>query len=107
MPASVWWTPMVRGAPKAGRRHTVVVHDAMLQATGLGRRFGDLWAVRGMDLSVARGEVLGLLGPNGAGKTTTVRMLTALIGPSEGTASVEGYDVRDQPDAVRSRIGIL
>ena len=79
----------------------------MLQATGLGRRFGDLWAIRGMDLSVARGEVLGLLGPNGAGKTTTVRMLTALIAPSEGTATVEGFDVHAQPDEVRSRIGIL
>jgi ABC-2 type transport system ATP-binding protein len=79
----------------------------MLQATGLGRRFGDLWAIRGMDLSVARGEVLGLLGPNGAGKTTTVRMLTALIAPSEGTATVEGFDVHEQPDAVRTRIGIL
>ena len=79
----------------------------MLQATGLGRRFGDLWAVRGMDLSVARGEVLGLLGPNGAGKTTTVRMLTALIAPSEGTATVEGFDVHEQPDEVRTRIGIL
>lgn len=79
----------------------------MLQATGLGRRFGDLWAIRGIDLSVDRGEVLGLLGPNGAGKTTTVRMLTALIEPSEGTASVEGFDVRDRPDDVRARIGIL
>ena len=79
----------------------------MLQAAGLGRRFGDLWAVRGMDLSVDRGEVLGLLGPNGAGKTTTVRMLTALIEPTEGTASIEGFDVREQPDAVRARIGIL
>ena len=91
----------------AARRHTVPVQDAMLQATGLGRRFGDLWAIRGMDLSVARGEVLGLLGPNGAGKTTTVRMLTALIAPSEGTATVEGFDVHTQPDAVRARIGIL
>ncbi len=54
-----------------------------------------------------RGEVLGLLGPNGAGKTTTVRLLTALIEPSEGTAAVDGFDVRDQPDEVRTRVGIL
>ena len=57
----------------------------MLRATGLGRQFGELWAIRGMDFEVLRGEVLGLLGPNGAGKTTTVRMLTALIEPTEGT----------------------
>jgi ABC-2 type transport system ATP-binding protein len=79
----------------------------MLRATGLGRRFDGLWAIRGVDLAVDRGEVLGLLGPNGAGKTTTVRMLTALIRPTEGTAAVEGFDVREQPDAVRARIGIL
>ena len=79
----------------------------MLHATGLGRRFGDLWAIRGMDLDVLRGEVLGLLGPNGAGKTTTVRVLTALIAPSEGHASVDGLDVVDQPEAVRARVGIL
>jgi ABC-2 type transport system ATP-binding protein len=78
-----------------------------LHAAGLGRRFGDRWAVRDVSLDVHRGEVLGLLGPNGAGKTTTVRMLTALIQPSEGTAAIDGYDVRDQPDDVRSRIGIL
>ena len=60
-----------------------------------------------MSFTVHRGEVLGLLGPNGAGKTTTVRMLTALIGPSEGTARVDGHDVRSEPEAVRSRIGIL
>src|SRR5688572_28905773 len=52
-----------------------------LLATGLGRRFGDRWAVRDVGLEVQRGEVLGLLGPNGAGKTTTVRLLTALIEP--------------------------
>ena len=60
-----------------------------------------------MAFDVRPGEVLGLLGPNGAGKTTTVRLLTALIEPSEGSASVAGFDVRTQPDEVRSRVGIL
>ncbi len=78
-----------------------------LRAVGLGRRFDDRWAVRGIDLDVRRGEVIGLLGPNGAGKTTTVRLLTALIEPSEGTATVDGFDVREQPDDVRARVGIL
>ena len=78
-----------------------------LTAKGLGRRFGDRWAVRGVDLEVQRGEVLGLLGPNGAGKTTTVRLLTALIEPSKGTAAVDGFDVREQADDVRARVGIL
>ncbi|MGZ9160613.1 MAG: ABC transporter ATP-binding protein [Candidatus Limnocylindrales bacterium] len=86
----------------------ITADDAIaLSATGLGRRFGDRWAVRDIDLSVRRGEVLGLLGPNGAGKTTTVRLLTALIEPTEGTAVVDGYDVRERPDDVRSRVGIL
>jgi ABC-2 type transport system ATP-binding protein len=79
----------------------------MLRASGLGRRFGSLWAIRNMDLEVHRGEVLGLLGPNGAGKTTTVRLLAALIEPTEGTATVDGLDVRRQPDEVRARVGIL
>ncbi len=79
----------------------------MLRAAGLGRRFGDLWAIRKMDLEVLRGEVLGLLGPNGAGKTTTVRLLTALIEPSEGHASVDGLDVTVHPEEVRARVGIL
>jgi ABC-2 type transport system ATP-binding protein len=81
--------------------------QVMLRATDLGRRFGSLWAIRHMDLEVSRGEVLGLLGPNGAGKTTTVRLMTALIEPSEGRAWVDGLDVTERPEEVRSRVGIL
>lgn len=79
----------------------------MIRATGLGRCFGALWAIRDMNLEVRRGEVLGLLGPNGAGKTTTVRLLTALIEPTEGRATVDGFDVVADAENVRTRVGIL
>jgi ABC-2 type transport system ATP-binding protein len=82
-----------------------VVH-AGVTATGLGKRFGDLWAVRELDLDVAPGTVLGLLGHNGAGKTTVIRMLTTLSVPTEGTATVAGHDVVGEPGAVRRRIGV-
>ncbi len=62
--------------------------------------------MRGVDLSVARGEVFGFLGPNGAGKTTTVRMLCTLLPPSDGTAEVVGIDVVADPASVRRRIGV-
>ena len=81
--------------------------DLALTADGLGRQFDERWAVRGVSLAVHRGEVVGLLGPNGAGKTTTVRLLTALIRPTEGNATVGGFDVRDDPESVRTQVGIL
>ncbi len=74
---------------------------------GLGRRYGERWAVKDLTLQVEQGEVFGLLGPNGAGKTTTMRIITTLIGPSEGRALVCGYDVLRQPGEVRRRVGIL
>ncbi len=79
----------------------------VVRATGLGRRFGETWAIRDLTFEVGAGEVLGLLGPNGAGKTTTVRMLTALIDPTEGSASIDGLDVQASADEVRSKVGIL
>lgn len=75
-------------------------------ATGLGKRFGDLWALRGLDLNVAPGTVLGLLGHNGAGKTTAIRILTTLSQATEGSATVAGIDVAAHPGRVRERIGV-
>ncbi|RCG14463.1 ATP-binding cassette domain-containing protein [Streptomyces diacarni] len=68
---------------------------------------GPVHAVRGLDLTVGRGEILGFLGPNGAGKTSTLRMLTTLLRPTGGTARVAGYDLLTEPTAVRSRIGYV
>ncbi len=79
----------------------------MIEAKGLTRRFDGFTAVDHISLSVAAGEVFGFLGPNGAGKTTTVRMLAALIGITEGEASVAGFKVGEQDREVRRRIGIL
>ena len=72
----------------------------------LGKRYGELWALRDLDLSVPAGSVLGLLGHNGAGKTTTLRLLTTLARPTTGSATVAGFDVVAAPERVRSRIGV-
>ena len=76
-------------------------------AQGVRKRYGDLDALAGVDLTVARGTVHGLLGPNGAGKTTLVRILTTLLRPTAGTARVAGHDILREPDAVRARIGLV
>jgi ABC-2 type transport system ATP-binding protein len=73
---------------------------------GLTKSFGDVHALRGIDLSVPGGTVLGVLGPNGAGKTTAVRILTTLLPPDGGRAVVDGYDVVRDPAAVRRSIGL-
>ena len=75
-------------------------------AEGLVKRFGETEALRGVDLDVPQGSVLGLLGPNGAGKTTTVRILTTLLKPDAGSATVDGIDVLRRPQDVRARIGV-
>jgi ABC-2 type transport system ATP-binding protein len=80
--------------------------DNAIVVEGLHKRFGDVHAVKGVDLAVERGTVFGLLGPNGAGKTTIVRVLTTIIRPDAGRASVLGLDVTSDPQAVRERIGL-
>jgi ABC-2 type transport system ATP-binding protein len=78
----------------------------VIRAEGLVKTYGELRALDGLDLAVPEGTVLGLLGPNGAGKTTVVRILTTLLEPDEGTATVAGLDVRRHPAQVRARIGL-
>jgi ABC-2 type transport system ATP-binding protein len=80
---------------------------AGIETKDLRKAFGDLVAVAGLDLEVKRGEVFGLLGPNGSGKTTTIRMLTGLLEPTSGSASVVGIDVVKTPELVRRRIGYM
>ncbi len=78
----------------------------IIEASGLTKRYGDVVALDGLDLTVPEGTVLGLLGPNGAGKTTAVRVLTTLLQPDGGTATVAGIDVIDDPEEVRKLIGL-
>ncbi|MCL2084729.1 MAG: ATP-binding cassette domain-containing protein [Oscillospiraceae bacterium] len=79
----------------------------MLSITGLSKHFAKVKAVDGLTLEVGRGEVFGLLGANGAGKTTTMRMLATMLTPTAGTASINGFDLRKQPEKVRASTGLL
>src|SRR5215831_15369990 len=71
------------------------------------KKFGDFTAVKGISFAVPEGEIFGLLGPNGAGKSTLIRMLTTLIPPSGGTATVGGFDIVRQSEQVRRAIGVI
>ena len=79
---------------------------AAIVTEDIGRQYGQQWAVDGVDLSIAEGEIYGFLGPNGAGKSTLVRMLCTLLRPTRGAASVAGHDVVKHPELVRLRIGV-
>jgi len=78
-----------------------------IEVHGLTRRFGDLTAVDHVEFEVSEGEVFGFLGPNGAGKTTTVRMLTGVLDPTEGTATIQGHEIRKESLAAREHLGIV
>jgi ABC-2 type transport system ATP-binding protein len=79
----------------------------MIETRNLTKKFNELMAVDHVSFNVKRGEIFGLLGPNGAGKTTTIRMLSTLTRPTEGTATVGGYDVVKDDNEVRKLIGLV
>jgi len=80
---------------------------AVIEAKRLTRKFGNLVAVDHIEFGVYQGEIFGFLGPNGAGKTTTVRMLTGVIDPTEGTATIQGHDIRIEPLLSRTHIAVV
>src|SRR5690606_15312777 len=88
----------------AGPPHS---RTTLIAFSNLTKAYGDRVAVRNLTLNVRRGEIYVLLGANGAGKTTALRCLATLLTPTEGTARVAGHDVREEPGAVRSKLGFL
>ncbi len=81
--------------------------DVMIEAKGLGKKYGNFVALQNANFELRRGEILGFLGPNGAGKSTTMKILTCFIAPTSGTAAVNGCDLWDDPLGVRKAIGYL
>ena len=81
--------------------------DSMIEIEGLTKRFGPISAVAGIDLAVAKGEVLGFLGPNGAGKSTTMKMVTGYLAPTAGRVRILGHDVEIDPIAAQKCVGYL
>jgi ABC-2 type transport system ATP-binding protein len=80
---------------------------AVIVTEKLTKQFGDLVAVRDLDLRVEKGEIFGVLGPNGAGKSTTIRMLCGILDPTSGKGTVVGYDIAKEPERIKERIGYM
>src|SRR5512135_3231396 len=78
--------------------------DVVLRTSGLSKRFGKRWAVKGIDLQVHRGDVFGFLGPNGAGKSTTIRMILSLIQPTTGSAELFGYHLSGEREKALAKV---
>ncbi len=81
--------------------------DTSIDARGLTKRFGEKAAVADLTFQVGKSEIFGFLGPNGAGKTTTTKMLTTLLPPTSGSATVVGFDLRTHGSKIRERIGVV
>jgi ABC-2 type transport system ATP-binding protein len=94
---------MSAGDPSGDQRVGTIV----VQTDALTRKFGGLTAVDGVTVTIVQSEIFGLIGPNGAGKSTLMKMLTTLLPPTSGTASVAGYDIVRSPAEVRRRIGYV
>jgi len=80
--------------------------ESAIVISDLVKRFEDVTAIDGLSLQVEKGELFGLLGPNGAGKTTTINVLCGLLRPTSGSATVDGFDVQEQPEKVKELIGV-
>jgi ABC-2 type transport system ATP-binding protein len=91
----------------AGRCTSASNQDAVVRVFALTRKFGDLTAVDKVTLTINRGEISGMIGPNGAGKSTLIKMLTTLLPPTSGSATLVGCDIVSQPGAVRRQIGYV
>ena len=83
------------------------INEPVIRARGLTRKFGDVVALRDLTLDVPRAAIFGLLGPNGSGKSTLIRMLCGVLRPTAGTGTVLGIDIRENPEAVKRRIGYM
>ncbi len=83
------------------------MEEIAIKTIGLTKKFKDLVAVDHVSIDVKKGEIFGLLGPNGAGKTTLIRLLCTLARPTEGSATVAGYDIRKEDNKVREHIGLV
>ncbi|MBL8999281.1 MAG: ATP-binding cassette domain-containing protein, partial [Gemmatimonadetes bacterium] len=95
------------GDDGAAREKRSSGNEVVIRVEGAKRRFGDFWAVDGVDFEIRRGEIFGLLGANGAGKTTTFRMLCGLLPASAGRLEVAGFDLRRAASTARARIGYM
>jgi len=84
-----------------------VTKDYAIETQGLGKNYGDVHAVKGVDLAIDRGEIFSLLGPNGAGKTTTISMLSCLLEPTAGDAWVMGHSITREPMQVKEALGVV